>query len=115
MRKTIYLGDIFLISEIRFQHHGPISKDNYKFWGVPPKCLFSYDVISVTPPVTRRHSGDQGVVDYKYWDPLPGSVTFDLTTRVGTSIMILSSRQAFTQRAQEHLLNVYAVLHCSTA
>ena len=36
---------------------------NYKFWGVPPKCLFSDDVISVTPPVTRHHSGDQEVVD----------------------------------------------------
>ena len=26
--------------------------------------------------------------DYKYWDPLPGSITFDLTTLQTTSMII---------------------------
>ena len=60
---------------------------------MPPKCLFSYDVISVSPRVARWHSSEQGFVDrglYKYRLLLLGSVTFDLSTIKHKSMLILS-------------------------
>ena len=37
-RKTINLGDAFWISEIRFQYHGPISRDNKVIDYIFSKC-----------------------------------------------------------------------------
>ena len=64
----------------------------YKSWGVPPKYIFSRDIISITPPLlgTLLVTKDLLTRDYKYWHRLPGSVTFYLTTSKMTSMLILS-------------------------